>query len=262
MKPNIPSPTHAPPVIEMKGADAVSMRQPGTRIIEGIDWVVEAGDFWAVGGLLGAGKTDLMSLVAGLMPPARGTYLLFGQNLTRSEEHLQTLQRRRLGHVFDGGQLLHNLTVAENVALPIQYHRDCSFEDCAERVRALLDFASLQAMAGKRPGEISRNWRQRAGLARALALQPELLLVDSPLSGLDPRHAQWWLQRLGELAAGHPLTEGRALTIVVTGHDLRPWQGLARQFALIKDGRFVRGHDNAGAAEQTEHLSKEMLRLE
>lgn len=249
-------------IIEMTDVVAMSLRHPKTPVIEGIDWIVEEGDFWVVAGLLGAGKTDFVSLIAGLMPPFRGTYRLFGQDAVGGDERQKTRLRLRMGNVFDGGQLLHDLTVVENVALPIRYQSNCTLADCADRVRALLEFVGLSEWATKRPEEISRNWRQRAGLARALALEPELLLLDSPLSGLDPRHSQWWLQCLAQLSAGHSLTGDRPLTIVVTGHDLRPWQGVARQFALLKDGRFMRGQDNAGATEQTECLSKEMMRFE
>jgi ABC-type transporter Mla maintaining outer membrane lipid asymmetry ATPase subunit MlaF len=88
------------------------------------------------------------------------------------------------------------------------------------------------------PSAIGRNWQKRVGLARALVLKPELLLVDDPLAGLDPRHTNWWLAFLDALSRGHPLLEGRPVTLVVTTADLRPWKGHARQFAVLNSQKF------------------------
>ena len=95
----------------------------------------------------------------------------------------------------------------------------------------------LTPWADDTPATLARSWQKRAGLARALALQPEVLLVDNPLAGLDLRHTHWWLGFLDQLSKGHPLLQGRPVTLVVTTADLRPWKSHARQFAVLKDRR-------------------------
>lgn len=226
------------PVIEMTGVAAVALRDANAIVVEGVDWTVAAGDFWAVGGRAGSGKSDFLMMTGGLMTPLRGSCRIFGDDLPIFEEE-RLEQRLRLGFVFDGGHLFNNLTVAENVALPLRYHVDSGEEEIAARVELLLAATELTPWAHSTPGTLGRNWQKRVGLARALALSPEVLLVDGPLGGADAQHAAWWLEFLGRLSAGHDLMPGkRAVTLVVTADDLQPWRNRARQFAVLRDGRF------------------------
>jgi phospholipid/cholesterol/gamma-HCH transport system ATP-binding protein len=208
-----------------------------------------------VAGLQGSGKSDFLMMTAGLMGPLAGQYRLFGEPMPIYDEaRLPT--RLRLGLVFDGGQLFNHLTVWENVALALRYHQNLSKEQAEAPVRRLLEALELGPWADSTPGAMGRNWQKRAGLARALSLEPELLLVDNPLAGLDLRHASWWLNFLGQLAGGHPLTQGPPVTLVVTAADLRPWEGRARQFAVLKQKRFA----VLGSWQQLEAASDELLR--
>jgi len=127
--------------------------------------------------------------------------------------------------------------VAQNLALPLRYHRNLAQGEAEAAVRDLLEAAELTPWANRTPGVLGRSWQKRVGLARALALQPEILLVDNPLAGLDLRHTNWWLGFLDQLSKGHPLQQGRPVTLVVTTADLRPWEGHARQFAILKHQR-------------------------
>ena len=165
-------------------------------------------------------------------------------------------ERLRLGLVFDGGQLFNHLTVAENVALPLRYHHNLSRSEAAAAVGELLECTELTPWAESTPGTLGRSWQKRAGLARALALQPEVLLVDNPLAGLDPRHVHWWLGFLDQLSKGHPLMHGRPLTLVVTTADFHPWKGHARQFAVLRNHGFA----VLGAWGQLEAASEELVR--
>ncbi len=97
----------------------------------------------------------------------------------------------------------------------------------------------LTPLADVTPANVAANWRQRAALARALILQPELLLLDNPLSGLGARHRQWWLRFLDQLSRGHELFGCRPMTIVVTADDLRPWRNARRKFALLHEKKFI-----------------------
>src|SRR6185295_2429758 len=111
-------PANAVPVVEMRDVSVPSLRDPSGAVLEGVNWTVRRGDYWAIGGLLRSGKSDLLSVAAGLLRPSKGESRLLGIDLFGCPEHEQLAARRRVGFVFDGGQLLHDLTLEENVALP------------------------------------------------------------------------------------------------------------------------------------------------
>jgi len=225
------------PAIEMTGLAFGAMHEPEITVAEDINWMVNPGDYWVVAGLHGAGKSDFLMLAGGLMPPQRGQYRFFGEPMPIFEDaRLKT--RLRLGLVFEGGQLFNHLTVLENVALPLRYHRNLGIVEATAAVGELMASLELETWADRLPGALGRSWQKRAGLARALALQPEVLLVDNPLAGLDPRQASWWLSFLDQLSKGHRLMRDRPVTLVVTTADFRPWQDHARQFALLRNRGF------------------------
>jgi ABC-type transporter Mla maintaining outer membrane lipid asymmetry ATPase subunit MlaF len=198
--------------------------------------------------LQGSGKSDFLMMAGGLVAPVRGTYRLFGEEMPIFDE-VRLKERLRLGLVFDGGQLFNHLTVRQNVALPLRYHRNLAAAQVEAEVGSLLEMTELGPWGDSTPGAMARNWHKRVGLARALILKPDVLLVDNPLAGLDPRHTNWWLNFLEQLSAGHPLMSGRPMTLAVTVADTQPWKDRARQFAMLKDKRFVVGEWNDGMME-------------
>jgi ABC-type transporter Mla maintaining outer membrane lipid asymmetry ATPase subunit MlaF len=220
------------PVIRLLQADAGARREPGRTVVAGVDWTVNAGEFWVVGGDQHAGKTDLLMLAAGLLPPAAGRCELFGREAGDLETSPVT-ERLRLGFVFEDGRLFPDLTLLQNIALPLQYHRNLSAEGVLQALEPLLDRMELSPLAARRPGELSRNWCKRAGLARALAAEPEVLILDNPLAGLGAAHREWWLRFLDDLA------RERHLTLILAADDLRPWAGHPQaRFALLHEGLF------------------------
>lgn len=229
-------PTPSEPVIRMEQVSAGSLRGGTVAVIENIDWTVQAGEFWVVAGLHGAGKTDFLMLTAGLLAPQRGRYWLLGDEMPIFEE-ARLDQRLNVGLVFDGGGLIHHLTVRENIALPLRYHLNLTPGQADSEVAGWLEAMELAPWADITPGALGRNWRKRVGLARALILQPEVLLVDNPLLGLDPRHAHWWRDWLDQLSRGHALLRHRPLTLIVTTAELRPWKSQTSRFAILRDRR-------------------------
>ncbi len=256
-----PAPDQNDAVIRMEEVKLGSMQDPDAVVAEAINWKVQPGDFWVIAGLQGSGKSDFLMMTGGVMAPLAGTYLLFGEPMPIFDEP-RLKHRLRLGLVFDGGQLLNHLTVAENVALPLRYHSNLSAADARAEVMRLLETMELTPWADSTPGTLGRNWQKREGLARALMLKPELLLVDNPLGGLDLRHASWWLTFLGELSRGHSLLENRPLTLAVSTAELRPWRSQGRQFAVLRDRKFVvlGGWDQVSAAHLD--LVEELLPME
>src|SRR5262249_39593402 len=159
----------------------------------------------AVAGLLRSGKSDLLALAAGIMRPLRGTCLTFGGEVIPGFEHEQMPTRLRLRLVFYGGPPLHHLTLGGDHPPPPPHHRPETEGAWVARLGLLLKFTGLESHAERFPAQVTRNWQQRIGLARALALKPDVLFLDSPLTGLDPRDAGWWTDTLSSLSSGHPI---------------------------------------------------------
>ena len=247
-------------LIELAEAATSSLSNPHRREVSDVNWRICAGDFWVVGALPGSGKSGLLSTAAGMLRPLEGRSRYFGRDLEQLDEDEFVRLRRNIGLVFeDGGRLFSHLTVAENVALPLCYHRDCSAGEAAAAVQPLLDRMELSSIARRTPGRINRSWRQRVALARALALQPAVLLLDNPLAGLDPRQTGWWLEFLAALAGGHECLQGRPLTLAVSCEDLRPWIDCGTRFALIKEARWLAVGGKADVARSDEPLVRDLL---
>jgi ABC-type transporter Mla maintaining outer membrane lipid asymmetry ATPase subunit MlaF len=247
------------PAIEMVDATLTSLVDTQRVVAEHVNWTVMPGDYWVIGGLHGVGKSDFISAAGGILLPSHGAYRLFGKEVQFGYEQELVSTRLRLGLVFDGGRLLKHLTVAENVALPLQYHLALAAEELTDRVRQLLELVEGLENAESYPAGVSRNKQQRIGLARALALQPEVLLLDGPLTGLDPSDAAWWIDTLDRLAKGHPLLKDKPLTLVATAHDFRPWRGHARQFAVLRQRRFRLVGQGVTQALTEERLHQEIV---
>jgi phospholipid/cholesterol/gamma-HCH transport system ATP-binding protein len=224
--------------IEMRGLSATAMKNPSVTIVSDVNWKVQLGEFWVVGAPQHSGKSDFLMMAGGITSPAGGEYRFLGEPMPIFEgdrmEH-----RLKLGFVFDGGQLLGSLTIAENIALPLRYHSTKTATEQERRVEELLELTGLKPWANSTPLNVARSWQQRAGLARALALSPQLLLLDSPLTGLDVRHAAWWLNFLDALSRGHRILEDQRVTLVATADDLRPWRNYATRVACLKAGKLV-----------------------
>jgi ABC-type transporter Mla maintaining outer membrane lipid asymmetry ATPase subunit MlaF len=229
-----------PAAIEMRGVSVGTMRDVSFIVVEDANWTVAPGEFWVIAGPQHSGKSDLLMLTAGLMAPVKGGCRLFGRD-TLAFGEAELAERLRVGLVFEGGQLFHHLTIRENVALPLQYRRNLSDDEAAPEVQTLLELMELTPLADITPANVSGNWLQRAALARALALKPELLLLDNPLGRLDARHRQWWVRFLDRLWRGPAGPGGRPLTLVVTTDDLSRFAGgqnAQRKFAVLHDKKF------------------------
>ena len=225
------------PVIELAGADIVALRDGALRVLEKVQWTVRAGEFWVVAGQQQTGKSDLLMTAAGLLLPASGACRVFGCD-TKNFGEAQLAERLRVGFVFPGGQLFRQLTVAENVALPLRYHKDLSAAEVAAEVAALLERLELTPLAQSLPADLAAHWRLRAALARALILRPELLVLDHPLGGLGARHREWLRQFLDRLWRGQVWPDGRPMTLVVSADDLRPWADGDKRFAVLHEKTF------------------------
>lgn len=214
-------------------------RNPGLPIIQGVNWEVAAGDCWVITGLQGSGKTVLLEAAAGLHPLLAGELQLFGHLYEGGETPEFEALRRRIGLVFDGsGRLFPGLSVWENVTLPLRYHQNLNLSEASEAVAGILQLLELESVAAHPPNRLSRAWSRRVALARALALKPDVLLLDNPLTGLDPAHVRWWRGLLAGFVSGHPLFGGVPRTVLIASDELRPLLPLGQKFGIVHEGRW------------------------
>jgi ABC-type transporter Mla maintaining outer membrane lipid asymmetry ATPase subunit MlaF len=246
------------PSIQMTGLTVGAHDDPTAPVLVEVNWMVGTGEYWVLGGMEASGKTDLLATAAGLTKPIQGQYRLFDQEGPAFGDQFMA-ERLRIGLVFDGGQLFHRLTVLENIVLPLRYHGERAGGDLAGKIAAVLELTELSEKADFLAGTLGRAWQKRVGLARALVLQPEILLLDNALGGLDSRHCQWWLDVLDQLSEGHPFMSGRPTTLVVTAEDLRPWKNRTVHLAILQKGRLAVLGRHAQMAEISDPHVRELL---
>jgi ABC-type transporter Mla maintaining outer membrane lipid asymmetry ATPase subunit MlaF len=158
-----------------------------------------------------------------------------------------------------GGRPFQDLTVAQNVALPLCYRGGCRDEEVSDRVQRVLQVIELERFAGWLPRRLNRTSWPRVALGRALILGPELLLLDNPLAGLDPRQVRWWRDFLARLSQGGTNLTARPLTLVVAADDLRPWLAVSRQFGLVREKRWAPLGERTDVLSSTDPLLRELL---
>jgi phospholipid/cholesterol/gamma-HCH transport system ATP-binding protein len=209
----------------------------GEQVVhEGLDLDVWRGEVLAIVGGSGSGKSVLMRTVLGLNRQAAGAIEVFGIDTTGMPAEERRTLDRRLGVLFQHGALFTSLTVAENVALPLKEHTALAPELIAEIAALKIAFVGLPADAGaKTPSELSGGMTKRAALARALALDPEILFLDEPTSGLDPIGAAEFDSLIGDLR------KTLDLTVVMVTHDLDTLYAICDRVAVLVDKKLVTG---------------------
>jgi phospholipid/cholesterol/gamma-HCH transport system ATP-binding protein len=210
------------------------VRKFGDRaVIDNVSFTVQRGETLVIMGGSGCGKSTLLRHIIGVMKPTSGSVKIFDEELTSMKERELSTIRRRFGMLFQSGALLASLTVGENVALPLLQHTDMSPEEVADIVRQKLQMVGLNGFEELKPSEISGGMKKRVGLARALALDPELLFSDEPTSGLDPIMTAV----VDQLTV--KLTHGNHMTAVVVTHDMTSAFRIATRMIMLGHGQIV-----------------------
>ena len=201
-------------------------------VLEDISLSVSAGEILAVVGPSGAGKSTLSRCVSFLERPTSGSVRVDGQDFTRLHRSELIAARRSIGVIFQTAPLLRRRTVAENIALPLQY-LGATEESTARRVDELLDRVGLADRSAFHPAQLSGGQKQRVGIARALALGPSILLSDEATSGLDPATTRSILDVLSHLRDEY------GLSIILITHEMEVVREIADSVARIEDGRII-----------------------
>ena len=218
------------PIIEV--VDLV--RRFGDRtVLNDISFNVHRGDTLVIMGGSGCGKSTLLRHMIGSMKPTSGSVKIFGEEIATMNEREIGRVRQRFGMLFQSGALLASLTVGENVALPLFQHTEKSPDEIEEIVKQKLQMVGLTGFEDLKPAEISGGMKKRVGLARALALDPELLFSDEPTSGLDPIMTAVVDQLTLKLA------HGNHMTAVVVSHDMTSAFRIATRMIMLGHGSIV-----------------------
>ncbi|HCR37185.1 MAG TPA: polyamine ABC transporter ATP-binding protein [Opitutae bacterium] len=183
-------------------------------VMRDLSFSINQGDVFVIMGGSGCGKSTLLKHLIGILVPSKGEIYLKGEDFVAAEPEEKTAMLRQFGVLYQGGALWSSMTLAENVALPLEEYTSLSHSEIQEMVSFKLSLVGLAGFEDFYPAQISGGMRKRAGLARAMALDPEILFFDEPSAGLDPVSSR----RLDDLIL--QLRESLGATIVVVTHEL------------------------------------------
>lgn len=196
------------------------------RVLNGVSFRVEEGQTLCILGASGDGKTTLLKVLMGVLPPDSGRVLIQGQDVYRMPAEELAVLRRQIGVTFQSGALLNSMSLAENVALPLEYHTELDDDTIATMVKIKLQQVGLLEAADRKPAEVSGGMKKRAAVARALAMDPQILFYDEPSAGLDPIATA----RVDRLI--NDLKEGMGITSVVVTHEMESVRRIADRVLL------------------------------
>jgi phospholipid/cholesterol/gamma-HCH transport system ATP-binding protein len=203
------------------------------KVLDRIDLEVRRGETVTVLGRSGTGKSVMLKLIIGLQKPDGGAIEINGEEVASLALDDLNRVRKTVGFLFQSAALYDSLNVEENVAFPLRRHAAMEDDELRTRVRQLLSRVGMEDAANKMPSDISGGMKKRVGLARALALDPEILLLDEPTAGLDPITAG----EINELI--RELQNERHVSSVVVTHDMRSLKTVADRVAMLNEGSIV-----------------------
>ena len=219
------------------------------RVLDRVSFEIERGLSFCILGRSGTGKSVTLKLIDGLIKPNEGTISVEGQTITNLDSRELVPIRKKMGFLFQSGALFDSITIGENVAYPLRRHTKKSEQEIKQRVREKLGLVGLENDVNKMPDELSGGMRKRAALARALALDPSILLVDEPSAGLDPITSRDIDDLLLSL-------KSRDTTLVVVTHNIPSARKIGDELAILHEGHIIA----RGRAQELEKSDNELVR--
>jgi len=239
-------------VIELEG---VYKSFGETQVLHDISLGIPAGETTAIIGASGTGKSVLLKHIIGLLRPDRGAVRVFGQDVAAASERQLYALRRRMGMLFQDGALFDSLTVGQNVGFPLEHHRKALGPTERQRlVDEKLEWVGLPGFSGRGIASLSGGQRKRVGLARAIVMEPEIILFDEPNSGLDPLTSEAIDQLIIDMK------RRLGITFVVISHDIVGTVKVADHIGMLYEGRLVEFGPTRQVLASTDPIVKNFLR--
>jgi len=245
--------TDQEPIIEVR--DLVK-RFDDQIVLDGVNLEVHSGETMVIMGGSGSGKSTILRHMIGSLLPDSGYVKIFGQNISELDEEGLNEVRKRFGILFQSGALFNSMTIAENVALPLQEHTTLASNIIEIQVKIKLELVGLREHADKYPAQISGGMKKRAGLARALSLDPKILFYDEPSAGLDPVTSA----EIDRLIID--LTTKIGVTSVVVTHEMDSAFTIADRLAMLDKGRMLMVAEREAFEKLRDHPTERLTELD
>jgi phospholipid/cholesterol/gamma-HCH transport system ATP-binding protein len=224
-------------------------------VLQDVSFQVRAGQAFCILGRSGTGKSVTLKHIIGLLRPDAGRIFVEDDEITGLAGAALGRVRQRMGFLFQNAALFDSITVGENVAFPLRRHSDLSDEEIRNRALQKLGDVGLERDFDKMPSELSGGMRKRAGLARAMSLEPSILLVDEPSAGLDPITSA----EIDELLLAR---KRQGTTLVVVTHNIPSARTLGDELMLLHEGRIAAQGTTAELERSSDHLVRAFMRSE
>ena len=236
--------------------EGVSKSFGSKRILQDVSFDIERGSAFCILGRSGTGKSVTLKLMIGLLKPEQGKIFVEGQEITALHARELPPIRKTMGFLFQNAALFDSLSVGENVAFPLRRHTNKPEADIRDRAREKLAQVGMEQEYDMMPADLSGGMRKRAGLARALALNPSILLVDEPSAGLDPLTSA----EIDSLLLN--LKSERDTTLVVVTHNIPSARRIGDELVVMHEGHFI-AHGTAKELDQSDHpVVREFMKSE